>query len=263
MIDELTDHSPHSSHPSFAKSANHSHMNIFFLDLYPETTGELHCDKHVVKMILESTQMLYMVHDIWGQRIEARVMVNGEERAPYKTKQAHSRHPCTLWAAGCKAHYNFLLKVAFALTKEYSNRYVNKDGSRKEHGCVAHLKSIASHTVPSHVPETIQPTQWLDWLRNTLKIKETSMAGIEKHVATVNTPPGTYFAVTCIDDEIFPQCKQMEGTKLDLVGTYRNYYAYKASNKFEMKWNKRKDVPLALENSFNCFKRAKMGCCNN
>jgi hypothetical protein len=232
-------------------------MNIFFLSLHPNEMSELHCDKHVVKMILESTQILYMVHGIWGQAIEARVAVNGEERAPYKTGQAHSRHPCTLWAAGCKAHYNFLLNVAFALTEEYSKRYVNKDGSRKEHACVPHLKSIASHKVPNTVPDVITPDEWLDWLRTTMKIKEASMIGIKKHVATVNAPPGTHFAVTCIDDDIFPECQQMEGTSLDLVATYRNYYAYKAANKFEMKWNKRKDVPLALQESFD-KKRARI-----
>ena len=33
-------------------------MNIFLLDKDPKIAAQYHCDKHVVKMILESAQML-------------------------------------------------------------------------------------------------------------------------------------------------------------------------------------------------------------
>lgn len=33
-------------------------MNIFVLDIDPKISATFHCDKHVVKMIVESTQML-------------------------------------------------------------------------------------------------------------------------------------------------------------------------------------------------------------
>ena len=36
-------------------------MNIFFLDYCPVKAAEFHCDKHVVKMIVETTQMLSTV----------------------------------------------------------------------------------------------------------------------------------------------------------------------------------------------------------
>ena len=39
-------------------------MNIFYLDEKPMTAARMHCDKHVVKMILESAQMLSTAHRI-------------------------------------------------------------------------------------------------------------------------------------------------------------------------------------------------------
>jgi len=37
-------------------------MNLFFLDIDPETAATENCDKHVVKIPTEAAQMLYTVH---------------------------------------------------------------------------------------------------------------------------------------------------------------------------------------------------------
>ena len=39
-------------------------MNIFFLDICPFKAGRMHCDKHIVKMILEYGQMLSTTHRV-------------------------------------------------------------------------------------------------------------------------------------------------------------------------------------------------------
>jgi hypothetical protein len=39
-------------------------MNIFYLDKDPIKAAEYSCDKHVVKMILESAQMLCTAHRV-------------------------------------------------------------------------------------------------------------------------------------------------------------------------------------------------------
>ena len=39
-------------------------MNIFALDKSPEVSAQMSCDKHVVKMILESAQLLCTVHRV-------------------------------------------------------------------------------------------------------------------------------------------------------------------------------------------------------
>ena len=46
-------------------------MNIFILDQIPKKAAEYHCDKHVVKMILESAQMkstAHWMHLLWREK---------------------------------------------------------------------------------------------------------------------------------------------------------------------------------------------------
>jgi len=85
-------------------------MNIFLLDWDVPTCAKYHCDKHVVKMILESTQMLSSVHTKYES-----------DQAPYKP--VHQKHPCTLWAGETVDNYNHLLYLAKELCKEYTYRY--------------------------------------------------------------------------------------------------------------------------------------------
>ena len=85
-------------------------MNIFLLDWDVPTCAKYHCDKHVVKMILESTQMLSSVNTKYESDL-----------APYKP--VHQKHPCTLWAGEPVDNYNHLLYLAKELCKEYTYRY--------------------------------------------------------------------------------------------------------------------------------------------
>ena len=82
-------------------------MNIFFLDADPKHAAQMQCDKHVVKMILESAQMLCSVYD------------NGT--APYK--RAYYNHPCTIWARESQENYEWLLTHAYSMCQEYTRRY--------------------------------------------------------------------------------------------------------------------------------------------
>lgn len=79
-------------------------MNIFYLDENPWRAAAYQCDKHVVKMILESAQMLSTVRG-----------------GPYKP--THARHPCTLWAGEGTGNYDWLARHAIALCGEYRVRY--------------------------------------------------------------------------------------------------------------------------------------------
>jgi hypothetical protein len=96
-------------------------MNIFMLHPDQTTCAEYHCDKHVVKMVLETTQMLSTVHWRW------------DDRGPYLP--VHQKHPCTLWAGESVANYNWLLQLGHALCKEYTYRY------EKVHKC----ESLLTH----------------------------------------------------------------------------------------------------------------------
>lgn len=84
-------------------------MNIFVLDRNITTCAQYHADRHVVKMILESAQMLCTV-----------LFENGVT-APYRP--THRRHPCTLWAGGSLSNWVWLRDLALALNREYRYRY--------------------------------------------------------------------------------------------------------------------------------------------
>jgi len=84
-------------------------MNIFILDKNPSKAAKMLCDKHVVKMILESAQMLCATHWLTG----------GE--APYKL--THAKHPCNLWLLQSIKNYDWLLTHAIYLCYEYTKRY--------------------------------------------------------------------------------------------------------------------------------------------
>ena len=88
-------------------------MNIFFLDERPDKCAEMHNDKHCVKMILESAQMLSTAHRILDE----------DDAHPDLYKIAHKNHPSTIWVRSSKPHYDWLFRLFRMLSAEYSIRY--------------------------------------------------------------------------------------------------------------------------------------------
>ena len=84
-------------------------MNIFVLHHDPQVAAEMMCDKHVVKMILETAQMLCTV-----------IASHGHD-TPYRP--THRKHPCTIWAGESQANWNWLVTHGLALCSEYTKRY--------------------------------------------------------------------------------------------------------------------------------------------
>ena len=90
-------------------------MNIFYLDKCPEKAARLQYNKHVVKMILESAQMLCTAHHC----------IMGEDAdVPYKV--AHRNHPSTIWARQSGENYTWLYRHMMELGREYERRYGKK-----------------------------------------------------------------------------------------------------------------------------------------
>ena len=79
----------------------HLKINIFLLDYNVTQCAQYHCDKHIVKMPLETTQMLSTVH--WRY----------ENKGPYLP--VHEKHPCTLWAGQTVENYVWLWRLGIAL----------------------------------------------------------------------------------------------------------------------------------------------------
>jgi hypothetical protein len=89
-------------------------INIFVLDTDPEIAARIQCDKHVVKMVLESVQMLCTAHHTNG-------LPHCAADAIYKP--SYIKHPCTLWASQTTSNYRWLYDHAKALSSEYTRRY--------------------------------------------------------------------------------------------------------------------------------------------
>lgn len=90
-------------------------MNIFILDIDPFKAASMQCDKHVVKMILESAQMLCTAH---------RELDGTEELLGVRLyKSTHKNHPCSVWVRESKTNYMWLHSHFIALCDEYTKRY--------------------------------------------------------------------------------------------------------------------------------------------
>ena len=93
-------------------------MNIFILDSDIETCAKYHVDKHVVKMILESAQLL-----------STAVRVSGID-AGYRA--THVNHPCSIWTRQSLSNWLWLKDFTDKLNSEYMYRY-GKNNAHKSH----------------------------------------------------------------------------------------------------------------------------------
>jgi len=90
-------------------------MNIFYLNSDPKKAAVIQYNKHVVKMILESAQMLCTAHHHYAELNYPMVKV------PYK--KAHYNHPSTIWCRQNAKQYMWLYNHMIALGEEYTKRY--------------------------------------------------------------------------------------------------------------------------------------------
>jgi hypothetical protein len=187
-------------------------MNIFYLDHSPVQAARYHNDKHVVKMILESAQMLSTAHRVLDGAPMQSFSSTGRKQVTYKHpndyyetflyKATHINHPCNVWVRRSWHNYDWLFELFIALLSEYQRRY------HKTHKC-AHLIPYLTHK-PNHI------------------------AGMSMRMSLLM--PGH------VD---LPPCAMPDECKVDNdpVASYRNYYVmYKSS--FAV-WNKGHDeMPL-------------------
>ena len=105
-------------------------MNIFILDTCPVKAAQLQCDKHVVKMIVESAQMLSTAHRMLDGYVEKRPSKSGKRMSNYWVHPKHSHeellykavhhgHPCTVWTMQTNANYEWHYKHFIALKDPY------------------------------------------------------------------------------------------------------------------------------------------------
>ena len=107
-------------------------MNIFVTSPCPVQSAIVLPDRHVVKMALETCQMLSIVaSDKWGHGFGTLPKADG---TPYQTdKGAFRNHPCTKWASEFVNNWQWLIQHGLALCSEYTARY------DKPHSCLQTL----------------------------------------------------------------------------------------------------------------------------
>lgn len=115
-------------------------MNLFVLDKDPVIAAQQQCDKHVVKMIVESAQMLSTVHRMLDGKEIRRPSKSGRTQVKYYVhpnptlenvlyKAVHFNHPCTVWSRESSSNYDWHYEHFIALCDEYTYRYDKKHRS--------------------------------------------------------------------------------------------------------------------------------------
>ena len=99
-------------------------MNIFVTDTSPIQSASNLPDKHIVKMPLETCQMLAIIYSDWYYGVGKLYKQDG---TPYRTEHgAFRNHPCTQWAAANQYNLAWLILHGVALCDEYHQRYLPK-----------------------------------------------------------------------------------------------------------------------------------------
>ena len=86
-------------------------MNIFLLDYDQDEAVKRLCDRHVVKMVLETAQILCTAQQLSGNT----------SKLLYRA--THKNHPCVQWCLRSSQHYEWLYKYFLSILDEYSYRY--------------------------------------------------------------------------------------------------------------------------------------------
>ena len=113
-------------------------MNIFYLHPDAKIAAQMHCDKHVVKMLLETSQLLCTAHRELDDSSFA------DDAGLYKI--AHKNHPSAKWVRESRSNYRWAYSLLIALCEEYTLRY-GKTHKTQKLGIVDSL-----HRCPENLP---------------------------------------------------------------------------------------------------------------
>jgi len=129
-------------------------MNIFILDRDPVKAAQMQCDKHIVKMPLESAQMLSTAHRMLDGELHYELSTKGRKVKRYRLpddredklyKAVHFNHPCTAWTMLSNNNYNWHFVHFQALSEEFKYRF------GKDHSSWTDLNEILSMP-PRNIP---------------------------------------------------------------------------------------------------------------
>ena len=156
-------------------------MNIFYLNKEPWVCAEMHCDKHVCKMIVEYAQLLSTAHRVLdgeqyidnssGRRIKRWKHPDLQmEKNLYKA--SFINHPSAVWVRKSKDNYRYLSNLWYELSLEYEYRY------KKVHETFKKLRfylslypinidwHIGLTEMPQCIPDDVKTDNAIDAYRN-------------------------------------------------------------------------------------------------
>ena len=119
-------------------------MNIFYLSDYPHLCAEFHCDKHVVKMILETAQLLSTAHH----------ELDGENAVEGIYKSTHKNHPSNIWVRENYGNYQYTWELLYHLLEQYKIRYKKTHATHRLLDPLSiRPKNISGMPVPTEPPQ--------------------------------------------------------------------------------------------------------------
>ena len=141
-------------------------MNIFFLDTDPKIAAQQHCDKHVVKMIIEYAQLLSTAHRLLdGAQYVQPNQYNRQMkrwkledyREPILYKASHINHPSAIWTRQCGDNYQWLWKLFKHLCEEYRHRYGGEENKEHKTSLLLAPLSFRPQNIDMYSPWTEPP----------------------------------------------------------------------------------------------------------
>ena len=134
-------------------------MNIFILDRDLVKSAQAHVDKHIVKMPLETAQLLCTARHELGEVAET---------IPYR--KTHVNHPCSVWATESYTNYQWLCDMGIELCKEYTYRY------GKVHKCQAVIENCIENTPDPNVFTYLELTEFPQAMDDEYKLNDPVLA---------------------------------------------------------------------------------------
>lgn len=108
-------------------------MNVFYLSKSIQECVEMHCDKHVTKMVTEYVQIMSTAHRVLDGEEQYVLSAKGRRQKTFVLRSAgdnelmnkatHYNHPSTVWARSNRSCYEYLHKLTVALCTEHTHRY--------------------------------------------------------------------------------------------------------------------------------------------
>ena len=161
-------------------------MNIFYVDKDPVKAAEMMCDKHIIKMILESAQMLCTAKRVLdgteyfdktknGRKIKRWRLDNSNEEATIY-KAGWLGHPSTQWVLKSAYNYIWLYQHMMALNEQYKLRW-QKD---KDHTSIVKLGQLLK-TPPKNAKINVKGTDATPAMPEHCKVPGDSVASYRKY----------------------------------------------------------------------------------